>query len=60
VKDPRHLEAVILRYREGWPFESGDPNVPDLVRHFKKSRKQIQRWISEALEVMRSVFGDKK
>lgn len=60
VKDPLHLEAVILRHVRGWPITDKDPTKPTLARHFGKSARQIQNWISEALEAMRAAIGDKR
>lgn len=60
VKDPRHLEAVILRYARDWPIYDKDPNVPTLARRFGKSPRQIQNWINDALEAMRAAIGEQK
>ena len=60
VKDPRHVEAVILRYVYGWPMVDKDPNKPTLTRHFGKSARQIQNWLADALEAMRAAIGDRK
>jgi hypothetical protein len=60
VKDRRHLKAVILRHVRGWPITDKNPNKPSLERLFGMSGRQIQNWISDALEVMRSAIGDKK
>jgi hypothetical protein len=53
VTNAKHREAVILRYLEGWPVTSRDPNQPCLTRHFKISARQIQKWMDIALEQMR-------
>jgi DNA-directed RNA polymerase specialized sigma24 family protein len=58
VKDPRHLEAVILRHAHGWPITDKDPTKPTLARHFGVSGRQIQNWITDALEAMRAAIGD--
>ena len=60
VRDPRHLEAVILRYGYGWPMTDRDPTKATLTRYFGKSARQIQNWIHEALEAMRAAIGDKR
>jgi hypothetical protein len=60
VKDPRHLKAVILRHIRGWPITAKDPNKPNLARYFGVSGRQIQNWISNALEAMRAAIGDKR
>jgi len=60
VKDPRHIEAVILRYVYNWPMVDKDPNKPTLTRHFGKSARQIQNWLADALEAMRAAIGDRK
>jgi hypothetical protein len=57
VKDPRHLEALILRYVEGWPMTEADPDKPCLVRHFQVSARQIQTWINIAREQIREGLG---
>ena len=48
VTEPRHLEAVILRYVEGWPMTEADPDKPCLERHFGIGARQIQTWINIA------------
>ena len=53
VKDPRHLEAVILHYGHGWPVESSDPKKDDLVHYFNATARQIKYWIKKAIEAMR-------
>lgn len=60
VKDPRHLEAVILRCAYDWPIEDNDPTVPTLARRYDKSPRQIRNWIGDALEAMRAAIGDLK
>ncbi len=60
VKDPRHVEAVIMRHVHGWPITDKDPTKPTLARHFAKSGRQIQNWINETLEAMRAAIGDKR
>ena len=52
VKDPRHLEAIILHYLEGWAFSESDRSKPDLERHFNKSRRQLQNWMNASLKAM--------
>jgi hypothetical protein len=42
VRDPRHLEAVILRHVYGWPITHKDETKPTLAKHFNKSEKQIR------------------
>jgi hypothetical protein len=54
VTNPRHREAVILRYLKGWPVTSQDPRLPCLTRRFKVSARQIQKWINIALEQMKN------
>lgn len=58
VKDPRHVHAVILRYVRDWPITDKDPTKPSLEKHFGKSARQIQNWITSALETMRNAIGD--
>jgi hypothetical protein len=57
VKDPRHLEAMILRYVEGWPMTEVDLDKPCLVRHFQISARQIQTWINIAREEIREALA---
>jgi hypothetical protein len=56
VKDPRHLEAVVLHYLQGWPIES-KKGIPNLVSYFKVSAQQIRKWIATALNQMREALG---
>jgi hypothetical protein len=56
VKDPQHLEAVILYYVEGWPIQSKDPKESDLVKHFNATPRQIKYWIATALKQMRAAL----
>jgi len=59
VTDGRHLEAVILRYLEGWPMTANDADAPCLVRHFQVSARQIQNWINIALdEIKKGISGN--
>lgn len=60
VKDPRHLEAVILRHVYGWPFNEKDGSKPSLVKHFDKSERQIRNWIAAGLEAMRAAIGEER
>jgi hypothetical protein len=53
MKDPRHLEAVVLHFVHGWPIES-KKGIPDLVSHFGVSARQIRKWIATALKEMRA------
>lgn len=58
VKDPRHRDAVILRYLRNWPITDQDPNKPTLARHFGVSGRQIRNWLNDALKAMRAAIGD--
>jgi hypothetical protein len=60
VKDPRHLQAVILRHVYRWPFNEKDGSKPSLVRHFQKSERQIRNWIADGLEAMRAAIGEER
>lgn len=60
VKDPRHLEAVILRHVYGWPFTEKDGSKPSLASHFHKSERQIRNWITDGLEAMRAAIGEER
>ncbi|HEY2383225.1 MAG TPA: hypothetical protein VGK48_18780 [Terriglobia bacterium] len=53
VTNPKHREAVILRYLRGWPITSKDPEESCLSRYFKVSSRQIQTWIDIALKQMK-------
>jgi hypothetical protein len=54
VSDERHRKAVVLRHVNGWPLTSSDPAQPSLEKHFGMSGRQIQNWITSALEIMRA------
>jgi hypothetical protein len=54
VAEPKHREAIILRYLQGWPMTSKDPQQSCLTRYFKVSARQIQTWIDIALKQMRA------
>jgi hypothetical protein len=56
VKDPRHLEAVVLHFCHGWPVES-KKGIADLVSHFNVTAQQIRKWIATALKEMREALG---
>ena len=60
VTDPRHLEAVILRYCQRWPITDRDPTKQTLATHFGMTGRQIRNWISKALAEMRDAIGDDK
>lgn len=53
VTNPKHREAIILRYLQEWPITSKDPEESCLTRHFKLSARQIQTWIDAALRQMK-------
>jgi len=46
ITDPLRREAVILHYKEGWPIESADPDVEDLVSHFGVTRRRVKYWLA--------------
>ncbi len=58
VTNPKHREAFVLHYMEGWPIKSVDPTIVTLYTHFKRSDRQISTWIKTALSEMRSALGD--
>ncbi len=60
VTDPRHLEAVILRYCHRWPITDKDPAKQTLATYFGMSGRQIRNWIRKALAEMRDAIGDDK
>ncbi len=58
IKDPRHREAVILHYLQGWPITDRDPSTPTLSSHFRVSGRQIHNWFKAAFAEMRQAMGD--
>lgn len=58
ITNPLHREAFILHFREDWPIKSNDPQIPTLSTHFRKSGRQIQNWLNDAREEMRTALGD--
>jgi hypothetical protein len=58
IKDPRHLEAVLLRFVHGWPVTARDPSKPSLARRFGKTARQIQNWINTGIQQMRESIGE--
>jgi DNA-directed RNA polymerase specialized sigma24 family protein len=59
ITDPRHREAVILRFEFGWPITDKDPTTPTLCGHFKRKERQIRNWLQTALDQMRESIGEK-
>lgn len=57
VKDPRHFEALLLRYGHDWPIESENADVPTLATRFGVSPRQIRNWIMKGLESIRTALG---
>jgi hypothetical protein len=57
VRDPRHYEALLLRYGHDWPIDSQDPNQPTLAKRYGVSARQIQNWIANGLENIRIALG---
>jgi DNA-directed RNA polymerase specialized sigma24 family protein len=58
IKDPRHREAVVLHHLEGWPITDKNLEIPTLSKHFGKSARQIQNWMTTAFAEMRGALGD--
>lgn len=58
IADPRHREAVVLYYLQGWPITDQDPTKPTLCNYFHISERQIRNWIQRALAEMRKAMGD--
>jgi hypothetical protein len=59
VKNPRDLEAVTLRYCEGWAITSSDPSVPTIVRHLNETEGKVRYRIDRAKKQMREALGGK-
>jgi len=57
ITDPRHREAVILRFIRDWPITSQDERKPSLTRHFGVSARQLQNWFNNACDEMRAAVG---
>lgn len=57
ISDPRHREAVVLRYLQGWPITDKD-KAQTLRKHFGISARQIQNWIGVALAEMKEAMGE--
>ena len=58
ISNPKHREAVILRFFEGWPIKPNDENKPSLCAHFDRSARQISTWFARAYEEVRASAGD--
>lgn len=58
IRDPRHREAVILHYLQGWPIFDKNTDIPTLCTHFGISARQIQNWMVTAFAQMRDAMGD--
>lgn len=58
ISDPRHRQAVVLRYLEGWPIFDQDSKAQTLHTHFGISPRQIQKWIGVALAEMKEAMGE--
>jgi hypothetical protein len=59
IRDPRHFEALVLRYGYDWPIESEDPAEPTLSKKYNVSARQIRNWIVSGLETLRAALGVK-
>ncbi|RUL84032.1 RNA polymerase sigma factor [Tautonia sociabilis] len=58
ISNPKHREAVVLRFFEGWPIVSKDKTKPSLCTHFGISDRQISNWFAKAFEEVRAMAGD--
>lgn len=58
ITNPRHREAVILHYFEGWPITDQDPTIPTLSNHFGVSDRQIRNWMRKAEDEIRKAIGE--
>jgi DNA-directed RNA polymerase specialized sigma24 family protein len=59
VSDPRHREAVILRFYGGWQIRDDDPTKPTLCKHFGVTAHTINNWIRGALAQIKEATGEK-
>jgi len=57
VKDPRHREALVLRYAKGWPIRG--KKLPTLCSHFGVTSRQIQNWLKIGKAQARATLGEK-
>lgn len=46
--DERVRTAFILRYREGWPIESNDPDEETISKYFKVTPRTVRNWFEQA------------
>lgn len=58
ITNPKHREAVILRFFEGWPISPNNETKPSLCSHFGRSARQITNWFAEAYKEVRAAAGD--
>jgi hypothetical protein len=56
VKDPRQFEATFLRYFQGWPVTSSDPEAASLVVYYGVSERTVYGWLSSTLKIMHRIF----
>ena len=59
IKDPRHRDAIILHYLEGWPITDKNRDRPTVSRQFGVTPRQISTWLKTALAQMREAIGEK-
>lgn len=59
ITDPRHREAVILRYLKGWPITAKKAEAPSLITYFKVKDRTIRNWLATARKQMGTVLGEK-
>jgi hypothetical protein len=58
VKDPRHLEAVVLRVVEDIPITSDDPDKDTLTNYFGATVDQIKYWVKAGLQALRRALEE--
>lgn len=45
-------EACVLHFLKGWKIKSNDETEPTLVKHFRKSDRQIRNWLADAKRIL--------
>jgi DNA-directed RNA polymerase specialized sigma24 family protein len=48
--DEPYRTLVVLRYYDGWPVESNDPEELTISKHFNKTPRTIRNWLAAADE----------
>lgn len=60
IQGARHRKAFILRYYEGWPIKSNDPEEVTLSSYFGVTPRTIQNWLDAAEESLAKWRKEKK